>query len=95
MIAALDVVIDRSWTAYSTALGDNVTLANPVVQQALTQGAQSVADLANTVNQQASILAYAQATYAIALLAICFAPLIFLMRKPKVQSGGGHAPEVG
>ena len=92
-IAALDVVIDRSWAAHSQALGANVTMANPVVQQALQYG--SVGGLANVVNQQSAILAYSDATYAIALLAFLFAPLIFLMRKPKVAAGGGHAMEGG
>jgi DHA2 family multidrug resistance protein len=91
-IAALDVVIDRSWSAHSQALGANITMGNPVVQQVLAGGG-SVAGLANTVNQQASILAYSDATYAIAVIAVCFAPLIFLMRKPK--TGGGHAVEAG
>jgi DHA2 family multidrug resistance protein len=91
-IAALDVVIDRSWSAHSQALGANINLGNPVVQQVLAGGG-SVAGIANTVNQQASILAYSDATYAIAIVAICFAPLIFLMRKPK--AGGGHAVEAG
>ena len=91
-VAALDVVIDRSWSAHSQALGANVTLSNPVVQQIL-HGGGSVAGLADTVNQQSAILAYSDATYAIAIVAICFAPLIFLMRKPK--SAGGHAIEAG
>jgi DHA2 family multidrug resistance protein len=91
-IAALDVLIDRSWAAHSQALGANVTLANPVVQQALTT--TSVAQISNTVNLQASIIAYADATYAIAFLAIIFAPLIFLMRKPK-KMAGNHAIDAG
>ncbi len=84
-VAWLDVVIDRRWTLHATALGATQTLANPTVQRFLAQG--SLAQLSQIVNVQAAVLAYADATFAIALVAAACAPLILLMRKPKAPAG--------
>jgi DHA2 family multidrug resistance protein len=84
-VAWLDVVIDRRWTLHATYLGGAETLANPAVQHFLTQG--SPAQLSQAVNGQAAILAYADATFAIAVVAAGCSPLILLMRRPKGPAG--------
>jgi DHA2 family multidrug resistance protein len=84
-VAWLDVVIDRRWTLHSTYLGGAQTLANPAVQRFLAQG--SLVQLGRIVNGQAAILAYADATFAIAAIAAASTPLILLMRKPKAAAG--------
>jgi DHA2 family multidrug resistance protein len=83
-VAWLDVVIDRRWTLHMTYLGGAETLANPTVQRFLAQG--TPAQLGQIVNGQAAILAYADATFAIAVVAAGCAPLILLMRKPKAPA---------
>ncbi|MDQ2908132.1 MAG: DHA2 family efflux MFS transporter permease subunit [Candidatus Eremiobacteraeota bacterium] len=86
-IAALDVLIDRRWSFHSAILGAAITRSSPTVQQYLQHG--SVAGLAGIVNLQAAILAYADATFVIAVVAALFMPLVFFMRKPKKR---GAAP---
>lgn len=89
-VAALDVILDRRWSFHSVVLGATATRANPNVATFLAKG--TVAQLAGIVNGQAAILAYADATFAIGILAFVFMPLVFFMRKP----GSAHGPvEVG
>jgi DHA2 family multidrug resistance protein len=78
-VAALDVVIDQRWTFHSIVLGGTATLDRPEVRNFLIHG--TVAQLAGLVNDQASILAYADATLVIALISILCVPLVLLMRK--------------
>lgn len=85
-VAMLDVVLDRRWSFHSAVLGGRMTLSNLNVQRFLQHGTQ--AELARLVNAQAAILAYADATFAIAALALVSVPLIFLMRKP-ARAGSG------
>jgi DHA2 family multidrug resistance protein len=84
-VAGLDVLIDQRWTFHSEVLGAGENLANPAVHDFLQRG--SAAQLGALVNGQAVILAYADATLAIALVCIVCAPLIFFMRKPKAPAG--------
>ena len=84
-VAGLDVLIDRRWTFHSEVLGAAATPGNPVVQQYLQHG--TVGGLAEAVGGQAVILAYADATLAIALVCVLSAPLIFFMRKAKAPPG--------
>jgi DHA2 family multidrug resistance protein len=85
-VAALDVVLDRRWALHSQLLTADATLSNPNVHDALARGL-SVPALAETINAQAAVLAYADATFAIALLAAAATPLVFMMRKPKAPAG--------
>jgi len=84
-VAGLDVYLDRRQSFHSAILGANATLANPNVAQFL--HTNSLGALAAAVNGQALILAYADATLAIAIVCIACAPLIFFMRKPKAPKG--------
>jgi DHA2 family multidrug resistance protein len=84
-VAGLDVLIDRRWTFHATALGGGSTLANPQVQSFLQQG--TLAQLSAAVNGQAVVMAYADATLAIAAMCVLCAPLILFMRRPKPPSG--------
>jgi DHA2 family multidrug resistance protein len=84
-VAGLDVFLDRRQSFHAEVLGSNATLGNPVVDEFLRT--HSVAALSGAVNGQALILAYADATFAIAIVCVLCAPLIFFMRKPKAPSG--------
>ncbi len=91
-VAGLDVVLDQRWSFHSVVLGAAIDPANGTVQQYLrTNGVGGIAAL---VNGQAAILAYADATFVVAIVAALFMPLVFLMRKPKRAAGpvevGGH-----
>ncbi len=74
----VDVVLDRRWSLHSVVLGAQMTLSNLNVQHFLQHG--TAAHLAGLVNARAAILAYADATFAIAALALVSIPLVFLMR---------------
>jgi DHA2 family multidrug resistance protein len=82
LIALLDVVIDRRMSFHSVVLGGSQTLASPQTVQFLTQGG-TLAQLSQLVNTQALVLAFADATYAMMLIAFLCIPLVFLMRRPK------------
>ncbi len=82
-VAALDVIIDQRWSFHSSVLGAQETLANPAVQTFLHRG--TVTQLAEIVNGQAAVLAYADATLIIAIVCIACTPLVLLMRKPKAR----------
>ncbi len=84
-VAGLDVLIDRREAFHSEILGAGETLSNPAVHQFLQHG--SAGGLSQFVNVQAVILAYADATLAIAIIAVLCAPLIFFMRKPTAPPG--------
>jgi DHA2 family multidrug resistance protein len=88
-VAALAILIDWRWSFHSTMLGASQTLARPLVRHFLTNSTPS--DLANLVNSQAAIFAYADATLAIVLVCLACAPLVLLMRKPTAR-GEATAP---
>jgi DHA2 family multidrug resistance protein len=81
-IALLDVVIDRRMTFHSEVLGSYANRAAPSVAQFLAHGG-SLIQLSNIVNTQALVLAFADASFVMMLIALVCTPLIFLMRKPK------------
>ncbi len=85
-IALLDVVIDRRETFHSEVLAGNATSTSIPVQQFLQHGG-TLQQLGLLVNDQAAILAFADATYVIALIAFLFTPLVFLMRRPAKPAG--------
>jgi DHA2 family multidrug resistance protein len=80
-IAFLDVLVDRRMTFHSEVLQGSVTRANLQVQLFLHHG--SPAELAQIVGTQAAVLAYADATWVMALLAGICTPLVLLMRRPR------------
>ncbi|MBD5657062.1 MAG: hypothetical protein IAI50_18075, partial [Candidatus Eremiobacteraeota bacterium] len=84
-VAALEVLVDRRGTFHATALGSSINLANPNVQQFLAQG--KIGQLSAIVNGQATVLAYADATLAVAVVCVVCLPLIFFMRRPKAPAG--------
>jgi len=84
-VAGLDVLINQREAFHSGILGASATLARPTIQQFLQHA--TVGQLAHAIDLQAVILAYADATLAIALVCILCAPLIFFMRKPKAAPG--------
>jgi len=83
-VAGLAILIDWRWTFHSTIIGANDSLANPVVQLFLRRA--SVGELSDLVNAQAAILAYADATLAIAVLCLACVPLVLLMRRAKARA---------
>ena len=101
-VAALTILIDWRWTFHSAILGAGETLANPVVRLFLHRGTPG--ELSNLVNAQAAILAYADATIAIAVVCFACVPLVLLMRKrtawreaaaPIVKLPGAAARSIG
>ena len=80
-VAMLDVVIDRREQFHSTILSGNLNLGVPSVQAFL--HSKPLASLAEIMYGQSTILSFADATFAIAVVSILCIPLIFLMRKPK------------
>jgi DHA2 family multidrug resistance protein len=97
-VAALDVIIDQRWAFHSSILGASSTLTRSVVQEFLRFA--TAGQLAALVNAQSAILAYSDATLAIAVVCIACVPLVFLMQKPRrttgdaeaTQSSGGNKP---
>jgi DHA2 family multidrug resistance protein len=101
-VAALAILIDWRWTFHSAILGAGETLANPVVRLFLRRGTPG--ELSTLVNDQAAILAYADATMAIAIVCFACVPLVLLMRKatarreatvPIVKPAGPEVRSVG
>jgi hypothetical protein len=74
------VSIERQ-TFHADILRSAMTLADENVRTFLR--AHSPLMLSNIVEGQAIVLAYADATYAIALVAVVSIPLVFLMRKAR------------
>ena len=90
-VALLDVVIDRREQFHSAILSANLTLSNPAVRDFLRSNPLS--GLAQLMYGQSAILSFADATFVIAVVSLICAPLIFLMRKPKL--GGSTQVELG
>ncbi|HTV92652.1 MAG TPA: DHA2 family efflux MFS transporter permease subunit [Verrucomicrobiae bacterium] len=79
-VAALDVIIDRRWSYHSSVLGADATLQSPAVHAFLQHGG-TIEQLAQLVNGQAAILAYADATMVIAVVCLLCSPLVLFMRR--------------
>jgi MFS transporter, DHA2 family, multidrug resistance protein len=90
-IALLDFVIDRRWTFHSEVLGAYTSRAPLPVQQFFAHGGTG-AQLAQQVNNQAAVLAYADATWVMMMIALLCMPLVLLMRKPKQTPMEGTGP---
>jgi DHA2 family multidrug resistance protein len=80
-VAALSAYLDQRQTVHADALRSSATLANGAVQLFLKS--HPLTELSGLINGQALILAYADATFAIAMVAFLGVPLVFLMRKAK------------
>jgi MFS transporter, DHA2 family, multidrug resistance protein len=89
-IALLDVVIDRRWTFHSAVLGSYASKAPLPVQQFFAHGGTSI-QLSTQVNNQAAVLAYADATYVMMLIALLCIPLVVLMHRPQRGTAGASA----
>jgi MFS transporter, DHA2 family, multidrug resistance protein len=85
VIALLDVVVDRRETFHSTLINAATTLTSPPVHQFFAQGG-SVLQLWATIRSQSAVLAFADATYVMMLLALVSTPLVLVMRKPRRQA---------
>jgi DHA2 family multidrug resistance protein len=79
-VAALDVLVHSREEFHSAILGANTQLTDPAVRHFL-QTDHSVAQLAGLVYTQSTILSYADASLAIATLALICLPLIFLLKR--------------
>jgi DHA2 family multidrug resistance protein len=90
-VAALDVIIDRRWSFHSSVLGGDATLNSPAVHAFLQHGG-TTGQLAGLVNSQAAILAYADATFIIALVCVLCSPLVLFMRRRAGAASGAGAP---
>jgi MFS transporter, DHA2 family, multidrug resistance protein len=84
-IALLDVVVDRRMTLHSQVLAAYETIHRLPVEQFLQHGG-TIVELSNIVRSQSAVLAYADATYVMALVALVCAPLVLIMRRPFRQS---------
>jgi DHA2 family multidrug resistance protein len=91
-VAGLSAYLDQRQSIHADALRTVANLANVSVQQFLkTNPATALSDL---VNGQALILAYSDATFAIAVVAFLGLPLVFLMRKAKATASSTGAEPV-
>jgi DHA2 family multidrug resistance protein len=90
-VAGLSAYLDRRQTVHADALRGTATLANGNVQDFLR--AHPLTELSGLVNGQALILAYADATFAITIVAFLGVPLVFLMRKAKPAASSTAQPK--
>jgi DHA2 family multidrug resistance protein len=90
-VAALSAYLDQRQTVHADALRSSATLANGNVQLFLKS--HPLTELAGLVNGQALILAYADATFAIAMVAFLGVPLVFLMRRAKPAASSAPPTE--
>ncbi len=90
-VAGLSAYLDRRQTVHADVLRTTSTLANVNVQHYLLT--HPLTELAGLVNGQALILAYADATFAIAIVAFLGLPLVFLMRKAKPAAASAGLPK--
>ena len=90
-VAGLSAYLDQRQTVHADALRSVATLANGNVQQFLRS--HTLTELSGLVNGQALILAYADATLAITIVAFLGVPLVFLMRKAKPAASSAAQPK--
>ncbi len=88
-IAVLSTIVDRRSAFHLTALAGSVVPSNGHVSAIPT--VSQLSNLAQSVMHEATVLAYADSSYAVGLLALIAIPVVFIMRKPR--SGG--AVEIG
>lgn len=93
-VAGLDVLIDRRWSFHSSLLASHTTLHSIAVRAFLSHHG-TLGQLGEIVNGQAAILAYADATMAIAVICLFCTPLVLFMRKPRGAQPGGASSSRG
>jgi len=101
-IASVTTISARHAQSHMNDLAANVTPYNPIAQNmlqamkqsfmargmdAVTASKQAMAGIFGMVERQASMMAYADTFFLLAVMFICGLPLIFLMKKP--PKGGG------
>lgn len=83
-VALLDVVVDRREAMHSQILAGYENIRRQPVEQFLQHGG-TLAQLGNIVGSQSAVLAFADATYVMGLVALFCTPLVLLMRRPRPQ----------
>jgi DHA2 family multidrug resistance protein len=83
-VALLDVVVDRRETMHSQILAAYQNIARQPIQQFLQHGG-TLTQLSNIVRSQSAVLAFADATFVMALVALFCTPLVLMMRRPRPQ----------
>ncbi|MGA9272919.1 MAG: DHA2 family efflux MFS transporter permease subunit [Candidatus Cybelea sp.] len=83
-VALLDVVVDRRETMHSQILAAYQNIGRQPIAQFLQHGG-TLTQLSNIVRSQAAVLAFADATFVMALVALFCTPLVLMMRRPRPQ----------
>lgn len=83
--AVLVTLLDRREAVHQDALAATITLRNAGVQQ-IVQHHQSLAGVAQAVVQQATTMSFADAFYMLGAVTALLAPLVFLLRTPRVRA---------
>jgi MFS transporter, DHA2 family, multidrug resistance protein len=89
-VALMDVVVDRRMTYHSELIDTRETLASNATHQFLAHHG-TLLQLFEIVRGQASVLAFADATYVMAFLALACSPLVLIMRRPRPEQAGNMA----
>ncbi|MBD5656788.1 MAG: DHA2 family efflux MFS transporter permease subunit [Candidatus Eremiobacteraeota bacterium] len=88
-IALLSTIIDRRSAFHLTALAGSVSPSNAHLSAIPT--VSQLSNLAQSVSREATVLAYADSSYVVALVAVVAIPVVFIMRKPRT----GGTVEIG
>lgn len=86
--ATLVTLLDRRGAFHQDILAGQITRTNLAVQQAVAQhGSRALATLAQLVHQQAAVMAFADAFFALGIVTFVLTPLVLLLRAPKPAAG--------
>ena len=93
--AVLVTMLVRGFTIHQSALADAQTLGHMPTQQFLQkQGGQysrrALGNLEGLVVAQAAVQSYADAARAVAFVTLAMAPLVILLKKPRLDVVGGE-----
>jgi DHA2 family multidrug resistance protein len=91
--AYLVTLLDRRAAAHLSDLAGTATLRNPAVQQWIAHKLP-LGELFGIINQQALTLAFADASMFLAFLSLLLAPLVFFLRRPKLQHGSAPKRQI-
>ncbi len=86
-VAMLAVLLHGRQTFHASIINGSLSLSNPVVRDFLSHF--SLGTLAQIAEEQATIVSFADVTYAIALIAFVCIPLIMLMQRRKQVAAAG------
>ena len=84
--AFLVTLLDRRSAAHLSDLAGNANLTNPAVAEWIAHKLP-IGQLFGIINQQATTMAFADASMFLALLSLVLAPLVLLLRKPVPHTG--------